>query len=750
MKDILNSFKIILFLAFIIISKEQTCAGDEISITALGGGCVTIQNFLEKKDLSIVSENLLYLASNNQGIIEKNDYKIKILKLNDEKLQSQNIQKSNLYIPKSCIEAMEKDEKIKLDKTKGIVILAFNSNKINQYHLPEIFFVIRHDGENSQIKYMNSKNFDFSFCHNDPILLDNQININDLKYDLADDTPINMDKVMYAKKLKVDLFDPHSPFLTDICFKFTSEYHTDVTLESRLEDYYQKITLCNETERSHYIGFSYSTTDKQFTYRCAYGFYENEEQKNTYVNKISAIDDKMSGIFSSSNLKVITCFEQLFNLKNLIHNFGGILCFSVLIVQIILYIHYCCKGAKPLQNQINNMFKEADEYIKKDNQKTEENANSNEALTDDRLKNNNNNEAATNENEKSPTDITNNPDNNLIQKEPENNVNINTNGVKRKKGKKKTGKKASINTIANPKKKKKKKTTKPTFNVEKKDDENGNEDLNKENKEDGEKKKKKKTNLEEKKEKEKAKEKFKEKQLEVKSEKRIYEYNDEEKNGLSYEKALKHDKRNFCQYYGFMLQISHIIVNVFCRCKDYNLFTVKLGLLFMLFPINITFNSFFYTSKKIQANYSDALNDASSILDYVLHTFISSVCSSVILILLKLLCLTHGSIMSLRKIKDVQKARKRSEWTIRCIKLRIFIYYLLSFIFLLIFGYYVACFCTIFENTQVDLIKAMFTSWALSLIYPLIICFVTAIFRILALRCKKKFLYRINQLLQMI
>ena len=199
-----------------------------------------------------------------------------------------------------------------------------------------------------------------------------------------------------------------------------------------------------------------------------------------------------------------------------------------------------------------------------------------------------------------------------------------------------------------------------------------------------------------------------------------------------------------------MLQISHIIVNVFCRCKDYNLFTIKLGLLFMLFPINITFNSFFFTNKNIQANYTNGINDISSILEYVLHTFISSICSSVILILLKFLCLTHGSIMSLRKIKDLEKAKKKAEWTIRCIKLRILTYYLLSFIFLLVFGYYVACFCTIFENTQVELIKAMFTSWAMSLIYPLIICFVTTIFRILALRCKKKFLYRVNQLLQMI
>ena len=458
MKDILNPFIIILFLSIINISKEELCPNDfEISITALGTNCKNINDILGNKDLVIDSESLSYLASND-GIIEKTGYKLEILKLNDDKLQSQNIQKSKLYISSSCIKAMENDPKIKLDKTKGIVILAYNFNNINQHNLPEIFFVIRHDGENSQIKFMNSKTFDFSFCHEDPILLDQQINIANLKYDLGNETAINMDKVLYAKKFKVDLFDPHSPFLSDICFKFTSEYNTDVTLESRFDDYYQKITLCNEKESSHYIGFNYSTSDKLFTYRCAYGFYENNEQKDSYVNKINAIDDKMSSIFSSSNLKVITCFQQLFNLKNLIHNFGGILCFSVLIIQIILYIHYCCKGAKPLEEKIRKMFIEADEYIK-NNQKTEENANTpnnNEPLTDERLQNNNNNEVTTNDNDKNTAENGNSANNNLIQKEEENNININPNGIKKKKGKKKNNKKAAITTIANPKKRKKK------------------------------------------------------------------------------------------------------------------------------------------------------------------------------------------------------------------------------------------------------------------------------------------------------
>ena len=51
---------------------------------------------------------------------------------------------------------------------------------------------------------------------------------------------------------------------------------------------------------------------------------------------------------------------------------------------------------------------------------------------------------------------------------------------------------------------------------------------------------------------------------------------------------------------------------------------------------------------------------------------------------------------------------------------------------------------------DIEMITSMFTSWALSRIYPFGICFITSIFRILALRCKKKFLYRVNKILQLI
>ena len=355
MKDIIKLLKIILFLGYISLSLEACTNEDEISINALDNDCKKITEVIGNKDLPLTLDNLFVLAG--RGSINTGGYELKFYRLDDDDLQSHNIRKSNLYIPKTCMDAMSKDEKIKLDKTKGIVIIVYNSNKINRNNIPENYFVIRHLSENSQVKYINSKNYDLSLCHKDPILFDEKISLSTLKYNFNDPKEIDIDKIMYAKKLRIDLFDPHSDFLNDICFAFTSEYGTDVTLDSRLQDYYQNITLCDETASSHYMEFNYSETEKEFTYRCAYGFYESEEEKQSYVD---SIDSKINVVFTSSNLKVINCFSELFNVKNIITNYGFLICFATLLIQIILHILFCCKGTKPLELQIEEMAQNVD------------------------------------------------------------------------------------------------------------------------------------------------------------------------------------------------------------------------------------------------------------------------------------------------------------------------------------------------------------------------------------------------------
>ena len=709
---------IILILLFIVISKEDICPTNQICVSALGK-CENMSKILEGDDLKLKTENLFYLSTNNEGRIEKDGYKLEIYKLNDTKLQSHNIRKSKLYIPKSCLEKMEKDTVINLDKNKGIIIMVHDSNNPNDNNITNNYFVILYSDENSKIKYINSKNYDFSFCHEDPILLEDKININYLTYSKDDNNKINLNKILYGRKHNIDLFDPNSAFLQDICFKFTSEKGTDVPLESRVEDYYQNINFCNERENSHYISYNYSANTGTFTFRCAFGFYKSESDKSTYLD---LIDTELKSFVSVSNIKVIKCYKNILNLRDIIKNYGGMICIFVLFFQIICCLIFSFCGIKSIEDKLGELFSLGKKIIKRRSK----------LIMPENIQANNQNLGKEDEKQSQNEEKI----GGLKIKAPEQRKKINAIEFEKNSEKESEEIKIKINVFEDD-------IIKNELNPKKNDDNH----IRK--KTEGEiidnlkiisfpnKVKENEPNIQN--------------NLDIFSENsQLYDYASDELNELPFEKAIKYDKRNICIYYGNILLTSHIFLSVFFRYNDYNLFTVKLGLLLMTFPINLTFNIFFFTSKNIKLSYIKSMDDISTFWSNIPNTIYSSILASVFLILLKFIALTHNSVRTLRKMNNMDKAEEKSKCILKCIKLRIVIYYLLSFIFLIVFGFYVLCFCSVFENTQIELVKSTLTSWLISILFPFIICFLTSIIRVLALKMENKYLYAVNKIMQLL
>ena len=76
-----------------------------------------------------------------------------------------------------------------------------------------------------------------------------------------------------------------------------------------------------------------------------------------------------------------------------------------------------------------------------------------------------------------------------------------------------------------------------------------------------------------------------------------------------------------------------------------------------------------------------------------------------------------------------------------------------NYIFLIIFWYYISCFCAVYKNTQIYLIKDTLISFSLNLLYPFGFYLFPGIFRVWALRDKKKnkeCLYKFSSIMQMI
>ena len=725
MKKFYNIIDIILILYLLSLTKEDICGEGEISISGLGK-CKNITDILQNRDLNLKYKNLLYLASNNEGKIEKNGYKLEIYKLNDPKLQSHNMRKSKLYIPNTCLNEMEKPEHFGLDRNKGIVIIVYDSNNLNDNNITDNYFIILHMTINEQMKYITSKTDDLSFCHEDPILLDDEIELDNLKYSNNINNTIDIDKILYGRKNGIDLFNPYSKFLNDICFKFTSENGFDVTLESRLEDYYQNISFCDDRENSHYIEYNYSDTKKTFIFRCAFGYYENEEDKSSYLD---IIDTELKSLVSVSNLKVIKCYRKFLNLRDIIRNYGGMICIVVLIIHIICFSIFCFTGIKPIENKLEDLF-----ILGK-------------AITRRRS------------GWAGFLGVNDSPGMEILNNQIDQRKKFNLWGqIKLLKLRKQKNIPSIKLKLSNPPKKPKKLSSNENpkeseeINIRIMDLNEGGSDILQNNqnqikinpirqKTDG-------NNSEKNDDVKIYNQKDNTKEDKKSDNSRLYDYENDELNELPFDKAMKNDHRNFCQYYGNILLIGHIILNVFFRRNDFNLFTIKLCLLFMTFAINLTFNIFFFTNKSMKLNYIKSVDDVSIIFDNFVKSLYSSILANILLIFLKYICLTHNSVRSLRQIKDVNSAEKQSVCILRCIKLRILIYYILSLIFLIIFGFYILSFCAIFENTQIELIKSTFYSWLISLIYPFIICFITSIIRSISFILKSKCLYAVKLILQ--
>ena len=229
------------------------------------------------------------------------------------------------------------------------------------------------------------------------------------------------------------------------------------------------------------------------------------------------------------------------------------------------------------------------------------------------------------------------------------------------------------------------------------------------------------------------------------------EYNDEEKNNLKYEIALKYDKRTYFEYYISLLKTQHIFIFSFFYSKDYNSRIIKIDLFFISFALSYAVNALFFNDNTMHKIYED--EGSFNFIYQLPQIAYSSLISTVLNILLKLLALSEGNIIDYKKNKNKNNLDQRTKELNNKLNIKFILYFIISFIFLLFFWYYLSMFCAIYRNTQYHLIKDTLISFGLSLIYPFFIYLLPGFFRIPALsnpKNKRKYLYNLSLLFQLL
>ena len=151
-------------------------------------------------------------------------------------------------------------------------------------------------------------------------------------------------------------------------------------------------------------------------------------------------------------------------------------------------------------------------------------------------------------------------------------------------------------------------------------------------------------------------------------------------------------------------------------------------------------------------------------LDYGKYNFIaqipqilySTIVSESLDVLFRYLALTEKDIYRIKqfeKKKNTILTKNKIFKIIRCMKLKLVCYFIVTFLFICFFWYYTSAFCAVYRNTQSFLIKDSITSFFLSLLYPFGLYLFPSALRIISLKDKKKrlkFLYKLSDFIPLI
>ena len=227
----------------------------------------------------------------------------------------------------------------------------------------------------------------------------------------------------------------------------------------------------------------------------------------------------------------------------------------------------------------------------------------------------------------------------------------------------------------------------------------------------------------------------------------VVNYNDYELNTLSYNEALKLDKRTFFQYYFSLLKTKHILIFSFYTNSDYNSQSIKIILFLFSFSLYFTINALFFTDTTIHKIHVD--QGKFNIIYQIPIIIYSTIITSFINTLIKYFSLTEKNIAEIKKEKN--NIMEKRDKLLKSLIAKFIIFFILVFLFLILFWYYLSCFCAIYYNSQIHLIKDTLISFGLSLLYPFGLNVLPGLFRISSLANKnRECMFKVGQIIQFI
>ena len=213
---------------------------------------------------------------------------------------------------------------------------------------------------------------------------------------------------------------------------------------------------------------------------------------------------------------------------------------------------------------------------------------------------------------------------------------------------------------------------------------------------------------------------------------------------MKFEIAILIDNRNFCEKLICELKEKCIVIFLLFR-KDVIFKQIELSLFILSCTLDYFFNAFLYSDVYLEKEYEQE-NLIKIFIDYPKEIF-SSMASQFIVKLIQLLIEEHAISLFVKRVAMENKNYlKAINFLLRKYEKRFFIYIFIGYFFLLVTWYFTSAFCTVYQNTQLNLLYDTLESLALNIFLPLPLSFLSIVFRHLAILKLNKFLFFVSNM----
>ena len=278
---------------------------DKITNSTIEETIIHIDNIITDYSSSLHNETLT---------IQGNNYTLQIVNTTTSQDANAPIRNdiSTIYLGK-CEDILRKHYNIKSNETLLIVKLD----------------IIQDDSVTNKVEYavydIKGNQLDLSLCMNRDITIEITYPLNP---EYFDDIDIEFAEEMMNDR-GIDLYNMNDTFFNDICMTYSTENNTDVVIKDRRNDYFVNISLCEKN--CLYQGVNYTT--KQVVCLCKVDKdidYDNEiEYEPSFTKEFFTV------IKYSFNFDFLKCYAHLYTFNNLQSNIGFWIMSCIIIINII-------------------------------------------------------------------------------------------------------------------------------------------------------------------------------------------------------------------------------------------------------------------------------------------------------------------------------------------------------------------------------------------------------------------------------